>query len=622
MKRATLILCIVAAAGLLAGHAASADNWPAWRGDGSGVSSETALPERWSRDANVAWKTRIPGEGISSPVVWGDHVFVTTANQGRSATVSHGLIFAIGGGLLLVALAGLVSLGRSGKRAADSSTRPTGMLRTLSFLDRGATAVALALFLVGLALILGDSDLADEGSVNRTWLMSGVIGMVGLIGAVGILRPGSTWHFLGSVSLAAAGLFYLLAVPDTRGNNPIELPEVLVTSGPLFVAAAWGLLLVFLFRRGGAPPRAAAGAVVAALAILLLVALEFAFLNHLRSRIEFQRSVVAIDRNDGTILWQTPVFVALRGPKYVTNSYATPTPVTDGERVVVDFGLGLASLDFDGNIEWKIEEPEYFTFVRYGSGDSPVMWRDLLIYSFVPEFQGEELGFGYSANGHLTALDKTTGETRWSIVPPGARDAYNTPLLVPINGRAAVVLLLNRIVVAYDARTGEEIWRCEVPITQGVPSMVSDARHVYAIGGTHGPKGAVAIRSRGTGNITKKNIAWTVNQGVPEVPSPVLYDGLLYMVTDSGVATCLDPRDGSRVWRKRLSGKYNASLLAGDGKVYFFATDGTTTVVRAGREFEEIAENELDEEIMASPAVSGGQILLRTREHLYSLGGR
>jgi outer membrane protein assembly factor BamB len=616
MQRLVLVGLVVAIASPVA-----ADNWPAWRGDGSGVSGESGLPERWGSDLNVVWKTPIEGDGISSPIVWGDRIFLTTASQATGAVLSHLVVYGIGGGLLLLAM---VALGahwkrRQGRTRGASGEPEPAPLRRIRLLDRLATAVAFLVLVSGLVAVLVEPELVSTGSINRAWLVTGILGAAGLITAVGLQSPVSRWRPVGAALLAAAAVAYYLAVPDTRGSNPIEPHELLASSLPLVVAAAWSVLLFVVWRRLRGPASQSLAQGIAGLALVLLVALQFAFLNYLRGGIEFRRSVVAIDRSSGEVLWQRTVFVAPRGPKYHSNSFATPTPVTDGRHVVADFGLGLASLDFDGDIVWKLAEPQYFEFARYGASDSPVMWRDVVVYAYVPEYQGEEAGFGYSANAHLTAVDKATGETRWTTVPREARDAYNTPLLTRIGGRDALLLLTNKLVLAFDVETGEEIWRCRVDITQGVPSLVADDEHVFAIGGTHGPRSAVAIRLAGRGDITEDNVLWSVNQGIPEVSSPVLYQGRLYMVTNAGIATCLDATDGSRLWRQRLPGSYQASPVAGDGKVYFTSMEGTTVVIRAGAEYEEIARNDLGEEVMASPAISDGQIFVRTRSSLYCI---
>lgn len=622
MNRLVLALLAIPIVTALASPA-PADNWPAWRGDGSGVSPESGLPDQWEVDHNVIWKAPIEGEGISSPIIWQDRIFVTTANQGTRAVVSHTIVFAVGGGLLLLALAAAVALFRAQPRehsGSDQESLTPRFIRAMRLLDRVATILALTLFVLSLVAILVKPELVATGSINRAWLTSGLIGMMGLIGAIGLQSPGSVWRPVGSAVMVVAAVSYILAVPDTRGANPIELEEMLTTSGPLVVAAAWNLLVFFLSRRREGRERRPVTVAVGCLSLIALIGLQFAFLNYMRPRIEFMRSVVSIDRRDGTIIWQRPVFVAPRGQKHISNSFASPTPVTDGQHVVAGFGLGLASLDFDGNIEWKIEEPTYFDWVRYGAGSSPVIWKDLLIYSFFPEYQGPEVGRDYSVKGHMTAVDKATGELRWTTVPLGAHDSYSTPLLVRIDDRDAIVILTGGYVLAFDAETGDEIWKCAVPIMQGVPSIVADKKRAFVIGGTHGPKGGVAIELEGSGDITATNLLWTVNQGIPMVPSPVLYEGLLYMVTDSGIATCLDTADGTRVWRKRLPGNYTASPVAGDGKIYFSSMEGTTIVIRAGREYEELAQNALDEEILASPAISDGQLFVRTKNHLYCIG--
>jgi outer membrane protein assembly factor BamB len=183
-----------------------------------------------------------------------------------------------------------------------------------------------------------------------------------------------------------------------------------------------------------------------------------------------------------------------------------------------------------------------------------------------------------------------------------------------------VLFSTNEHALAYDPRSGERIWSCRLSHTQPVSSIVSDGRQAYVVGGAHGPQAAVAIRLGGQGDITDTHVAWSVDRGIPSCASPVVYDGLFYMVADNGVATCVDAQTGEIVWQKRLRGEYLTSPIAGDGKVYFGATDGRYTVIAAGREFKQLAMNSVGEECYAPAAIAGGCIFLRGREHLYCIG--
>ncbi len=591
---------------------AASQNWPGWRGDGTGVSAEKGLPEKWGPETNVRWKTAIVGDSISSPIVWEDKVFVTTAYEGTVGVVSRWVVYTIGLGLLLLALVSLVA-GRS--RPAGAS----GWKKFVFGLDRFTALGAFCLFVVGVVLMLAMKDLIDPGSANRAWRISGGVAVVGLVAAVGWVGVRSSWRVLGALLLVAAAVFYHLAVPGTKGHGPILFKELILASVPLCLAAVWSVWVFFLARKG----EGAGGTTlrtVGAMAVLVAAVLQFVLFNALVPRTALLRSVICLDRTTGEIRWQNPVFQAPGGQKHRINSYATPTPATDGKHLVVDFGMGLACLDLDGNLLWKKEEPKYNTYLRYGAADSPILFENLVIYSFMPEWQGTLEGIDQMiASGHLTALDKETGKVVWQVRPPGGFDSYDTPHLTRIGDRPALLLATCERALAYEVRTGRLIWSCKIPLTQCVPSIVSDDKRAYVLGGTHGPKGAFAINLQGEGDVTETNIVWQLKRGIPQCPSPVLYGGLLYFVSDGGVATCLEADTGKQVWKKRLGGRHLASLVAGDDKVYFFAVSGQTRIIRAGRNYEELASCTIGEELLASPAISRGEIFLRGSTYLYCI---
>jgi len=153
---------------------------------------------------------------------------------------------------------------------------------------------------------------------------------------------------------------------------------------------------------------------------------------------------------------------------------------------------------------------------------------------------------------------------------------------------------------------------------QCIPSPVTDGDKVYAVSGRNNFTLAIRLDAQG-GDLTKSHLAWKAKAGATYVPSPVCYQGLYYYVEDTGIANCLDARTGKLIWRERLNGQYHASLLAGDGNVYFTSTEGSVSVVKAGREFELLSQNDMGEAIMASPAVSGGEFFIRSDKHLYCI---
>ena len=203
-------------------------------------------------------------------------------------------------------------------------------------------------------------------------------------------------------------------------------------------------------------------------------------------------------------------------------------------------------------------------------------------------------------------------------------------MLVPTDDGVMVVLVVQDYAHGYDVDTGEHLWTFETQMSHPVPSHVADARTVYIGGGLYGPQVAAAIdlgpltsHPRSGEGPVQLGARWSTNRQTPDISSPVVYDGLIYWVTQDGRMFCHDADTGEVVWRKRLPGNFTPSLVAGDGKVYVQATDGRTLVLEAGRRFVQLAENAvtLERESNASLAIAGGRIYIRGGDHLFSIGG-
>ena len=289
------------------------------------------------------------------------------------------------------------------------------------------------------------------------------------------------------------------------------------------------------------------------------------------------------------------------------NSWASPTPVIDNGRVYVHFGAdGTAALDTSGAIVWKTR----FDYVsQHGAGGSPIVYGDLLIFSC----DGSDVAF-------VVALDKNTGKVRWKTNRGFPADqAYTTPLVIRAADRDQLISVGAFRARSYDPLTGKEIWR--VRYDEGfsnVPRPVFAHGLVFIATGFQQPS-LLAVRPDGTGDVTKTHVAWALKRGAPLTPSPIVVGDELYVVNDGGIATCLDARSGTLVWQQRLGGTYSASPVFADGRIYFLAEQGVTTVIAPGREFRRLAANTLDGGLLASMAVSGGSLFLRTDNHLYRL---
>ena len=289
------------------------------------------------------------------------------------------------------------------------------------------------------------------------------------------------------------------------------------------------------------------------------------------------------------------------------NSWASPTPIVEGDRVYVHFGAdGTAAVTTSGVVVWK-QRFDYQS--QHGAGGSPVVYGDLLILSC----DGSDAAF-------VVALDKQSGKVKWKTNRRFPADqAYTTPLVIRVGDRDQLVSVGAFRAAAYDPLTGKEIWR--VGYGDGfsnVPRPVYAHGLVFIATGFQQPS-LLAVRPDGAGDVTKTHTAWTLTRGAPLTPSPLVVDAELYLVTDGGIASCLDARSGAVIWQQRLGGTYSASPVFADGRIYFLAEQGVTTVIAPGKEFRRLATNPLDGGLLASMAVSGGSLFLRTDSHLYRI---
>jgi outer membrane protein assembly factor BamB len=220
---------------------------------------------------------------------------------------------------------------------------------------------------------------------------------------------------------------------------------------------------------------------------------------------------------------------------------------------------------------------------------------------------------------YLLALDKKTGKDKWKVDRGKGVRSYSTPTVVRgPNGDELIVNASERI-DAYDPATGRHLWYTGEPNRFPIPVPSYENGILYASRGYRsGP--FMAIRLGGKGDISRTHVQWMVPTGAPYISSLVHYQGLIYMSNDAGIATCIDAKTGEKVWQERTEGIFSASPVAGDGKVYLLSETGEVIVLKAGRALEVLARNQLDERIVASPAISDGQLFIRTDEHLFCIG--
>lgn len=331
---------------------------------------------------------------------------------------------------------------------------------------------------------------------------------------------------------------------------------------------------------------------------------------------------VCADRESGKIVHDVEVFrVASPEPKNEFNSYASPTPVVEagpgGGRVYVSFGTyGNACLDAaTGRPVWKNEDLKLNH--KEGPGSSPVVYKDL----FVLHCDGMDVQY-------VAALDKQTGKLRWkaprskdfSSTGPDLRKAYNIPLVLTVGGKDILISVGAKRAYAYDPADGREVWTVDLPGFSNVPRPVYGDGVVYLSTGYMQPElWAVRVDPAAKGDITATHVLWKHRPGAPAKPSVLLADGKVYVPSDNGIARCLDAKTGEQVWQGRLGRAITASPIYADGRIYFFTEDGDGVVVRPGDRLDVVATNKLDGRVLASPAVSGKALLVRTDKALYRI---
>ena len=320
---------------------------------------------------------------------------------------------------------------------------------------------------------------------------------------------------------------------------------------------------------------------------------------------------LAYDVETGRELVNVEVFRVKR-PREINpkNSFASPTPVVDGGRVYVHFGAdGTAALTTTGEIVWTAKFPYQS---QHGAGGSPILYNDLLIFSC----DGHDAAF-------VVALDKNTGKVRWKTNRRQPADqAYTTPLIIRVGDRDQLISVGAFRAAAYEPLTGKEIWR--VSYDDGfsnVPRPVYGHGLVFIATGFQQPA-LIAVRPDGTGDVTRTHIAWTLRRGAPLTPSPLLVGDELYLVTDGGIATCLDAKSGALHWQMRLGGTYSASPVFADQRIYFLGEHGGAMAILPGKEFRRVGNSSLDGAMLASMAVAHQSLFIRTNSHLYRIAAR
>jgi len=344
--------------------------------------------------------------------------------------------------------------------------------------------------------------------------------------------------------------------------------------------------------------------------------------------------LLRLNKKDGKLVWQQEVGqgeAPREAEKRSTQKFhqihnlASPSPVTDGKTVVVHFGNGdLAAYDFDGKQLWKRNlQQDYGAYtIWWGHANSPVIYGNSVISVCMQDSLSDLRD--KPVESYLVAHQLQTGRELWKKArntgaPGEEADAYTTPLLANLNGQMQLIVMGGNVLDSYDPSSGEQLWY--LPGLKGGrtvtgPTVAEDM--IYVTRGMRGP--LLGIRPSGTGELGKRAIVWDHAEGSPDTCSPVVWNDLLFTVTDDGIARCFDALTGHIKWKHRITGKYKASPVAVEGRIFFVNTEGLCTVVSAMPKFDKLIENQLDDETIASPAIADGRFYIRGKKSLYCIG--
>jgi outer membrane protein assembly factor BamB len=332
-----------------------------------------------------------------------------------------------------------------------------------------------------------------------------------------------------------------------------------------------------------------------------------------------RRAVLAFDRKTGQKLCQQDVPCTVTETTHSQNPPCSGSPVTDGSAVYAHLASGgVLACDFDGKKLWHRDLGKVLH--KWGNGSSPVLYRDTLIVWHGP---GEP--------SFLTALNKKTGETIWKTEETAINSpifgSWSTPVVLRVGQRDELIFPLpgakiggDGLFKGYDPATGKELWRCAGLGNEvyAMPVVSAKGDLVVGISGHNGP--TMAVRPGGTGDVTATHQVWrTTGKNPQRIGSGVLHEGHLYLADADGFAECIEALTGKVVWKERLGGRLWGSMLLAEGRLYVSNLEGVTFILEASPKFNVLAKNDLAETIYAAPVVSGGELFLRTHQHLYCI---
>ena len=319
-------------------------------------------------------------------------------------------------------------------------------------------------------------------------------------------------------------------------------------------------------------------------------------------------NALCFDAKNGNQLWNTPIVNVAKAPRmHRKNSQASPTPIVKNGRLYVHFGhMGTACLDIKGKVLWKNETVKYSPV--HGNGGTPALLDDKLIFSC-----------DGAKNPFVVALDARDGSQVWKVnrsVDAKKKFSFCTPLVLKRATGTQILLPGSDMIGAYNPENGREIWRVTYDGYSVVPRPVVGHEMVFFSTGFDRAK-AMAVQLGGKGDVTDTHIKWILPKGAPRTPSLILDGDLLYMISDSGIASCVNAKSGEVIWSERLGGSCSASPILAAGKLYVINEAGMVYVLNTGKKFDLLSKKSLAERTLASPAVANGALFIRTEKTLF-----
>ena len=534
----------------------TAENWPTWRGPAAnGVAPGGNPPTEFSESKNVQWKSKVPGSGSSTPVIWGDQVFVITAEKtGKKVAAAGGESRERGQG--------------AERRQRPDGERPEGRGRGEQR-SRGGDRPR------------PDGDQGQRGGERP--------------------RPDRERSQRGRQSGFGGDSFNreeFIKRFDKDGDGELNDAERDAMRDELRQQFSGG-------RGGERSPRSGRSS-----------RRRGGFGGGSKPTEEYRYVLMSLDRNTGKENWRR--VAATQVPHeghHRDHGYASGSPVTDGEHIIVSFGSrGLYCYDMKGKLQWKKDFGDMRTRNSFGEGSSPALHGDTVV-----------LLWDHEGDSAIYALDKKTGKLKWKTDRNEA-SGWCTPVVTIHDGVTQVIVNGTRAVRSYQLSDGKLLWQCSGQTANAIPSVVVDENFAYAMSGFRGAHLA-AIELGGSGDLTdSKSVSWTANRGTPYTPSPLLSNGRIwYLSGNNGVLSVRDTKSGKLlVEGERLngvSGVYASPVSAG-GRVYIAGRNGTVSVLKDSAKLELLATNELDDKFDCSPAVVGNQMFLRGKEHLYCIANK